>query len=102
MSPKSKPKASLSSDAFEDFKRLPGNIRRLLISAIDDLETNPRPHTSKKLIIAEETREIRRLRIDKWRINYLVEANRPIIIGIRHRPPYDYSDLQRLINNIER
>jgi mRNA interferase RelE/StbE len=101
MSPKSKPKASLSPDAFDDFKRLPGNIRRLLISAIDGLEIDPRPHNSKQLLLAEETREIRRLRIDKWRIIYLVEAHCPIIIAIRRRPPYDYSDLERLIKNIE-
>jgi mRNA interferase RelE/StbE len=101
MPTKSKPKASLSPGAFDDFKRLPGNIRRLLILAIDDLEVNPRPHNSKQLLLTDETREIRRLRIDKWRIIYLVEENRPIIIGIRHRPPYDYSDIERLINNIE-
>jgi mRNA-degrading endonuclease RelE of RelBE toxin-antitoxin system len=101
MAPKTKPKASLSPDAFDDFKRLPGNISRLLISAIDGLEIDPRPHNSKRLSLVEETREIRRLRIDKWRIIYLVEANRPIILGIRRRPPYNYSDLQRLVRNVK-
>jgi mRNA-degrading endonuclease RelE of RelBE toxin-antitoxin system len=101
MTPKSKPKAVLSPGALDEFKRLPGNTRRLLISAIDDLEIDPRPYNSKQLILVEEKREIRRLRIDKWRIIYLVEANLPIIIGIRRRPPYDYSDLERLIKNIE-
>jgi mRNA-degrading endonuclease RelE of RelBE toxin-antitoxin system len=100
MAPKSKPKAILSPDAFEDLKKLPGNIRRLLIPAIDDLEADPRPHNSKQLLMVDEPREIRRLRIDKWRILYLVIENRPVVIGIKRRPPYDYSDLQHLIEDI--
>jgi mRNA-degrading endonuclease RelE of RelBE toxin-antitoxin system len=101
MTPKSKPKAYLSPSAFIDLKGLPGNIRRQMISAIDDLENHPRPAISKRLDVEGEGREIRRLRLGKWRIIYLIRADRPIILGIRKRPPYDYDDLQHLIEVIE-
>jgi mRNA-degrading endonuclease RelE of RelBE toxin-antitoxin system len=63
--PKSKPHAVLSPDAQADLKRLPGNIRRRMIVAIDALEESPRPARSKQLAINDESREIRRLRLDK-------------------------------------
>jgi mRNA interferase RelE/StbE len=99
VAPSSKPKAALSQIAFEDLKKLPGNIRRQMITAIDRLEANPRPSTSKRLTIENEPREIRRLRSGKWRIVYLVLDERSIILAIRKRPPYNYEDLQRLIEN---
>jgi|GEM_PF-2828116 mRNA-degrading endonuclease RelE of RelBE toxin-antitoxin system len=70
--PKSKPRAVLSPDAQVDLKRLPGNIRRRMIVEIDNLERDSRPARSKQLNIDEEKREIRRLRLDKWRVIYLV------------------------------
>ena len=44
--------------------------------------------------------EIRRLRISKWRIVYLVMDDQPIILGIRQRPPYDYSDIESLAEEV--
>jgi mRNA-degrading endonuclease RelE of RelBE toxin-antitoxin system len=101
MTPKSKPKAYLSPIAFADFKRLPGNVRRQIIEAIDGLEKDLRPSNSKKLTIEGETSEIRRLRLDKWRVIYLIRDDHPIILGIRRRPPYDYDDIQSLIMQVE-
>jgi mRNA-degrading endonuclease RelE of RelBE toxin-antitoxin system len=95
--PKSKPRAALSSEAQADLKRLPSNIRRRMIIAIDALEENPRPARSKHLAIENESREIRRLRLDKWRVVYLVLEERPVILAVRKRPPYNYEDLKDLI-----
>lgn len=99
MTPRSKPKATLTPLAFDDLKKLSGNVRRQMIIVIDKLEENPRPSNSKPLVIEEETREIRRLRSGKWRIVYLVLNERTIILAIRRRPPYDYADLGRLIED---
>ncbi len=49
--PKSKPRAVLSPNAQVDLKRLPGNLRRRMIVAIDALEESPRPVHSKQLAI---------------------------------------------------
>jgi mRNA interferase RelE/StbE len=95
--PKSKPHTIISPDAQADLKRLPGNLRRRIIVAIDALEESPRPARSKRLAIKDENREIRRLRLDKWRVVYLVLEERPIILAIRKRPPYNYEDLKDLI-----
>jgi len=101
MTPKSKPTAMLSPIAFDDLKKLPGNVRRQMIVAIDELELNLRPSNSKRLAIEGEIREIRRLRLGKWRIIYLILDNHPIILGIRHRPPYDYNDVQYLLGQVD-
>jgi mRNA-degrading endonuclease RelE of RelBE toxin-antitoxin system len=37
----------LRPTAWDDLKRLQGNVRRLIIKAIDGLEQNPRPAESK-------------------------------------------------------
>lgn len=95
--PKSKPRAVLSLNAQADLKRLPGNIRRRMIVALDALEESPRPVHSKQLVIKDESREIRRMRLDKWRVVYLVLEERPVILAIRKRPPYNYEDLKDLI-----
>ncbi len=98
--PKSKPRAVLNPDAQTDLKRLPGNIRRRMIVEIDNLEKDPRPRRSKQLIIKGEKREIRRLRLDKWRVIYLVMEEQPVILAIRKRPPYNYEDLKDLVEEI--
>jgi mRNA-degrading endonuclease RelE of RelBE toxin-antitoxin system len=95
--PKSKPHLSISPDALTDLKRLSGNIRRRMIVAMDGLAETPRPPRSKRLVIEGEDREIRRLRLDKWRVIYLVFEEQPVILAIRKRPPYNYEDLKNLI-----
>jgi mRNA-degrading endonuclease RelE of RelBE toxin-antitoxin system len=78
-------------------KRVPGNLRRRVIITIDALEENPRPARSKRLEIEGESREIRRPRLDKWRVIYLVLEEQTFILAIRKRPPYDYDDVKNLI-----
>ncbi len=98
MMSKRKATAHLTPAAIDDLKRIPGNQRAALIDAIDTLEKQPRPHTSKKLTIPGTDQELRRLRLGKWRIIYLLWQDTPIILGVRQRPPYDYQDIDRLLS----
>ena len=97
MTPKSKPKVALSETAWNDLKQIPGNARRRMIAAIDELEVDPRPPRSKVLEGISVQREIRRLRLDPWRIVYLIIEERPLVLAVRRRPPYDYADVAALI-----
>lgn len=72
-----------------------------MIIAIDGLEIHSRPPQSKILEIKDEPREIRRLRLGKWRIIYAIIEEQPIILGVRRRPPYDYQDIQRMLKDVE-
>jgi mRNA interferase RelE/StbE len=87
---------------FQAIKKLPGNVRHRVKRAIDDLANNPRPAESKQLNteLAQDEREIRRVRIDNWRIVYLItEAEKTIdVVAVRKRPPYDYGDLSELLS----
>jgi mRNA-degrading endonuclease RelE of RelBE toxin-antitoxin system len=87
----------LSRTAWDDLKRLPGNVRRQVIKAIDGLEQNARPTESKELALVDDQREVRRLRLGHWRIIYLIVDEQPLILALRRRPPYDYSDLRLLL-----
>jgi mRNA-degrading endonuclease RelE of RelBE toxin-antitoxin system len=78
-------------------KRLPGNLRRRVTVTIDELEKNPRPANSKRLVALDAKREARRVRLGDWRIVYLVSEEQPIILAIRRRPPYEYAYLESLI-----
>jgi mRNA-degrading endonuclease RelE of RelBE toxin-antitoxin system len=71
--------------------------------AIDGLAINPRPPSSKQLDAGDaqdDKSEIRRLRIDNWRIAYLItEAEKAVdVVAVRKRPPYDYGDLAELLS----
>jgi len=101
MPPRNKLAAYLTPLAYADLKKLPGNTRRQMIVAIDGLGKNTRPPNGIELTIEGENREIRRLRVGKWRIIYAIIAERSIILGIRRRPPYNYQDIQRLLGDID-
>jgi mRNA-degrading endonuclease RelE of RelBE toxin-antitoxin system len=97
MTPKNKPKVALSKTAWDDLKQIPGNARRRMIAAIDELEVDPRPPRSKALEGISTQHEIRRLRLDPWRIVYLIIEEQPLVLAVRRRPPYDYADVAALI-----
>jgi mRNA interferase RelE/StbE len=84
----------------------PGHIRQRLRQAIDAFAVEPRPAASRSLDASALTLpigvEIRRLRIDRWRVVYAVhEAEQWVwVLAIRRRPPYDYEDLADLVARI--
>jgi mRNA interferase RelE/StbE len=90
-------------DEFRAIKKLPGNVRHRVRSAIDELADNPRPRHGKRLDdpdVKELACEVWRLRIDNWRIVYLItEAEKVIdVVAVRKRPPYDYGDLAKSLS----
>jgi mRNA interferase RelE/StbE len=89
-------------DAWPKIKELPGNIRQRVKRAIDSLADNPRPARSKTLDVADVTPEVRRLRLDQWRIVYAItEAEKIVdVLTIGKRPPYDYGDLEELLREV--
>ena len=92
--------------AWEEIKRLPGNMRQRVKRAIDGLRENPRPPRSIELDtsgLPEVEAELRRLRIERWRIVYAItEAEMFVdVLAVRKRPPYDYGDLEQLLEELQ-
>lgn len=86
--------------AVKEIKALPGNMRQRIRRAISELQTEPRPTNSKELSQELTPLEARRQRVENWRIIYTVSEDEATIdvLGIRKRPPYDYADLERLLD----
>jgi len=91
----------VTPDAWESIKELPGNVRQRVRRAIEGLKTNARPARSKKLEVSGLQCEVRRLRLDRWRIVYAVTESESAVdvLAIRKRPPYDYGDLGSLLKD---
>jgi mRNA interferase RelE/StbE len=93
----------VTPDALREIKSLPGNIRQRVRQGIRDLAENPHPPGSKILNVPNFEQELYRLRLDNWRIIYAItEADKAIdVFAVRKRPPYDYGDLERLLEDLE-
>lgn len=90
-------------------KRLPGNMRQRIRSAVDELAWEPRPATSIALTLADSVEaaigvewEARRIKMDNWRIIYAVNEtwHEVAILSVQQRPPYDYGDLDLLLSEL--
>ncbi|MEA5500296.1 type II toxin-antitoxin system RelE/ParE family toxin [Limnoraphis robusta Tam1] len=93
----------LSASAHNQGKKLPGVIRQRIKNIIDALAQDPRPYNSIQLDFeTEDSWEPRRIRVDSWRIIYAIddEFQQIVILAIRKRPPYDYSDLSDLLTDL--
>ena len=90
-------------DALREIKDLPGHMRQRVRRAVDGLASDPRPSRSTRLVAADVEAEIRRLRLDRWRIiSALGEDSRTVdVLAVRKRPPYDYGDLEGLLAHLE-
>lgn len=89
-------------DVWREIRRLPGHMRQRVKRAINSLKNVPRPPHGKRLEWSETDIELWRLRLDRWRVVYLIdEANRWVgILTVRKRPPYDYGDLANLLTKV--
>jgi mRNA interferase RelE/StbE len=87
--------------AIREIKRLPGHVRQRVRRAIGSFAEEPRPSKSKVLDVPGLPAEVRRLRLDRWRILYAItETDAAVdVLGVRKRPPYDYEDLRGLLEN---
>lgn len=120
----------VTPSAWREIQALPGNIRQRVRRAINALEQEPRPPESKPLHTTttmdkpnpddasqdeadtqapepeeatdEQAYELHRIRLDRWRIVYAItEADKNVdILTVRKRPPYDYNDLDDLIQQL--
>ena len=93
----------ITPDTFQEIKNIPGNIRQRVRKAIRDFADNPRPSDSKMLDAPNFEPELRRLRLDNWRIVYAITESDKIVdvLTVRKRPPYDYEDLKKLLGDFE-
>lgn len=82
---------------------LPGNMRHRIRRALESLTSSPRPHDSALMdtsgLALREGVEIRRIRMERWRIVYAICDNEQWVwvLALRRRPPYHYEDLPQLI-----
>jgi mRNA interferase RelE/StbE len=91
----------------KEIRLLPGNVRQQALHTLRALEQDPHPHTSRSLdavkagIALEAGAELRRIRLASWRIVYLVEEEWRLVsvLAIRKRPPYQYDDLDKLVQS---
>ena len=89
-----------------EIRKLPGNVRQRVIRALQGLRQTPRPRESRPLdtvkadIELASGTELRRIRIESWRIVYLVEDKERLVsvLAVRKRPPYRYEDLGELLD----
>jgi len=89
--------------AWKESKALPGNIRQRVWRAFDAFANEPRPDKTKTLKTSRTTLEVRRLRLDDWRIVYAIneELEQVQVLTVQRRPPYDYSNLEELLSEVE-
>jgi mRNA interferase RelE/StbE len=91
----------VTAAAWKEIKDLPGQIRQRVRKAVGALAEKPRPAKSKALDVPGLHSEIRRLRLDRWRIVYAItEPDDAVdVLAVRKRPPYDYGDLESLLKD---
>ena len=99
-------KIQIEPSSHKQRNKLPGHVRQRVKRIIDDLAEDPRPHNSQELDTADldvpENVELRRIRLEKWRIIYAVnDVDKWVWVwGLRKRPLYDYEDLADLIESL--
>lgn len=92
--------------ALDELAALPGNMRQRVRRVIAELPGNLRPSQSRQLSISPELQvtgvELRRLRIEQWRVVYAIDAAWDIVtvLAVRKRPPYSYDDLRELLGRL--
>jgi len=97
----------LEHEVHHDRERIPGNFRQRVRAAITELGSEPRPSASQPLdttdVQVPAGIELRRLRLDPWRLVYAVNDQEKWVwvLALRRRPPYDYDDLVDLLRRLE-
>lgn len=92
--------------ALDEIAALPGHVRQRIRRTVSDLLKAPRPTNSRALDIPADMQiaglEAHRLRIDSWRVLYVIDQEWEIIsiLAVRKRPPYNYDDLRELLGRV--
>ncbi len=93
----------LLPQARQEVDRLLGNVRQRARQTIIELRDDARPpHSSRLDYDAGPMLELWRVRLENWRILYLVdrEQDRIYVLAARRRPPYQYDDLDSLVSKV--
>jgi mRNA interferase RelE/StbE len=97
----------IEPEVHEARKHLPGYVRQQVKRALDGLADEPRPPKSRDLDVTGLDVplgvELRRWRMDQWRILYAVNDDEGWVwaLAVRRRPPYDYDDLNELVARLK-
>ena len=88
--------------ALQEAKDLPGHVRQRVKRAVRALADDPRPSNSKGLEWSDPEHELRRLKLDRWRVVYAItDVDGAVdVLAVRRRPPYDYGDLEILLKDL--
>ena len=92
--------------ARDEIKELPGHVRQRVRRVVKALADDPRPPKSQSLTPPASVDlgdlELRRLRIERWRVVYVIDEEWELVtvLAVRKRPPYDYEDLEELLAEI--
>ena len=85
----------ITNAARREIRDLPGNVRQLIFREIQSLDRDARPYSSKGMKSTKSFKipkdvELRRIRIDRWRVVYVVEKEFSLVtvLAVRKRPPY--------------
>lgn len=65
--------------ALQEAKDLPGHMRQRVKRAVRALADNPRPAGSKELDLPDLEHEVRRLKLDRWRVVYTIAESEKTI-----------------------
>lgn len=95
----------ITDRAKREIRALPGHMRQRVVRLLRALETDPCPPTSKLLdataagLVLDPGLSLHRIRIESWRLVYVVEKEEKVItvLAVRKRPPYQYADLDDLL-----
>jgi mRNA interferase RelE/StbE len=87
--------------ALRELRLVPGHMRQRIRVAVAALADDPRPDNARQLGLSQPAAEAWRLRIDRWRVVYTIEEDSRWVgvWAIRRRPPYNYEDLDDLIDS---
>jgi mRNA-degrading endonuclease RelE of RelBE toxin-antitoxin system len=92
--------------ALDEIAALPGYMRQRVRRVVSELRETSRPSYSKELEVPPDLEveglEARRLRIESWRVLYVIDDQWESItvLGVRKRPPYNYEDLRELLGHV--
>jgi len=91
----------VQNEAKAEIRALPGHMRQRASRAVRALAGEPRPPASRVLDVQGVAIEVRRLRIDRWRVIYTIDSDLSeiVVYAVRKRPPYDYTDLETLLES---
>jgi mRNA interferase RelE/StbE len=97
-------KVYILPQASKEIDRLPGHVRQRVRRAVIGLRDDPKPASGTQPDFdLGAGREVWRLRLDLWRVIYLIDHawGGVYVLAVRKRPPYHYENLASLLTDVE-